>query len=128
MERRIGEIVSGLASTFDMTATLRYERRYPATINTKDETRHALAAARAVVGDANVDTNPTPSMGSEDFAWMLLKKPGCYIWIGNGDGAGSCMVHNPGYDFNDEILSLGASYWATLVEQQLPRHLRQAAE
>ena len=63
------------------------------------------------------------------FAWMLLKKPGCYIWIGNGDGVGSCMVHNPGYDFNDEVLPLGASYWATLVEQQLAREaLPQAAE
>ena len=68
-------------------------------------------------------------MGSEDFAWMLLKRPGCYIWIGNGDGEGSCMVHNPGYDFNDEILPIGASYWATLVEQQLARQaMPQAAE
>ena len=63
------------------------------------------------------------------YAWMLLKKPGCYIWIGNGDGAGSCMVHNPGYDFNDDILPIGASYWATLVEQQLARQaIPQAAE
>ena len=68
-------------------------------------------------------------MGSEDFAWMLLKRPGCYIWVGNGDGAGSCMVHNPGYDFNDEILPIGASYWATLVEQQLARQaIPQAAD
>ena len=71
----------------------------------------------------------TGFMGSEDFAWMLLKRPGCYIWIGNGDGAGSCMVHNPGYDFNDDILPIGASYWATLVEQQLSRQaMPQAAE
>ena len=77
----------------------------------------------------NVNRNPTPAMGSEDFAWMLLKRPGCYIWIGNGDGEGRCMVHNPGYDFNDDILPIGASYWATLVEQQLPRQaMPQAAE
>jgi hippurate hydrolase len=77
----------------------------------------------------NVDRNPTPLMASEDFAWMLLKKAGCYIWIGNGDGEGSCMVHNPDYDFNDQILPLGASYWATLVEQQLVRQATsQAAE
>jgi hippurate hydrolase len=120
MERRIGEIVSGLASTFDMTATLRYERRYPATINTKDETRHALAAARTVVGDPNVDTNPTPSMGSEDFAFMLQAKPGCYIWLGGGRGPGTPNLHNPHYDFNDEALAIGASYWVTLAETQLP--------
>ena len=89
----------------------------------------ALLAGAVVVGIENVNRNPTPAMGSEDFAWMLLKRPGCYIWIGNGDGVGSCMVHNPGYDFNDEILPIGASYWATLVEQQLARQaMPQAAE
>ena len=60
-------------------------------------------------------------MGSEDFAYMLQAKPGSYIWIGNGDGDGSCMVHNPGYDFNDEILPIGASYWVQLVNNILPR-------
>ena len=93
------------------------------------ETEFAAHAAAALVGLENVNRNPTPAMGSEDFAWMLLKKPGCYIWIGNGDGEGTCMVHNPGYDFNDEILPIGASYWATLVEQQLGRQaMPQAAE
>jgi len=129
IEQRMRTIVAGVAATFEMSATVRYERRYPATVNSVVETGFAAAAAQALVGDGNVNLNPTPAMGSEDFAWMLLKKPGCYIWIGNGDGAGSCMVHNPGYDFNDEVLPLGASYWATLVEQQLPRAaLRQAAE
>ena len=88
IERRIGEIVAGLAATFDMAATLRYERRYPATINTPEETRHALAAATALVGADNVDTDPMPSMGSEDFAFMLQAKPGCYIWLGGGRGPG----------------------------------------
>ena len=120
IERRIGEIVAGLASTFDMTATLRYERRYPATINTKQETAHALAAASAVVGADNVDTNPTPSMGSEDFAFMLQEKSGCYVWLGGGRGPGTPNLHNPHYDFNDEALAIGASYWVTLAEAQLP--------
>ena len=75
IERRMGEIVAGIAATFEMTATLRYERRYPATINSPAETQHALAAATALVGVANVDTDPLPSMASEDFAFMLQAKP-----------------------------------------------------
>jgi hippurate hydrolase len=120
IERRMGEIVAGLASTFDMTATLRYERRYPATINSAAETQHALAAATALVGRANVDTDPMPSMGSEDFAFMLQQKPGCYIWLGGGRGPGTPNLHNPHYDFNDDLLPIGASYWVTLAEAQLP--------
>jgi hippurate hydrolase len=119
MERRMNEIVTGLASTFDMMATLRYERRYPATINTSEETQHALVAASAVVGAANVDTDPTPSMGSEDFAFMLQAKPGCYIWLGSGRGSGSPNLHNPHYDFNDDALAVGASYWVALAEARL---------
>ncbi|HZD25298.1 MAG TPA: M20/M25/M40 family metallo-hydrolase, partial [Alphaproteobacteria bacterium] len=77
-------------------------------------------AAARVVGDANVRRDLPPVMGAEDFAWMLKAKPGCYVWIGNGEGEkGGCMVHNPKYDFNDEILSTGASYWVSLVEQEL---------
>ncbi len=125
IEKRMGEIVAGLAATFDMTATLRYERRYPATINTAAETKHALAAAIALVGAENVDTNPTPSMGSEDFAFMLQKKPGCYIWLGGGRGPGTHNLHHPQYDFNDDALAIGASYWVTLAEQQLPAQARE---
>ena len=73
-----------------------------------------------MVGAENVDTNPTPSMGSEDFAFMLQAKPGCYIWLGGGRGAGTPNLHNPHYDFNDEALAIGASYWVTLAEAQLP--------
>ena len=76
--------------------------------------------AGEIVGTDRVNLNPKPAMGSEDFAYMLIEKPGSYIWIGNGDGEGSCMVHNPGYDFNDEILSLGATYWVRMVEKLLP--------
>jgi hippurate hydrolase len=129
IERRIEEIARNVAAAFGASTTFRYERRYPATVNSEAETENAARAAAALVGDANVNRNPTPAMGSEDFAWMLRAKPGAYIWIGNGDGEGSCMVHNPGYDFNDEVLPLGASYWVTLVEQQLARQeaARQAA-
>jgi amidohydrolase len=130
IERRIEQVARNVAAGFGAeVAKWRYERRYPATVNSEQETEFAAKAAGALVGLENVNRNPTPAMGSEDFAWMLLKRPGCYIWIGNGDGAGSCMVHNPGYDFNDDILPIGASYWATLVEQQLARQaIPQAAD
>jgi hippurate hydrolase len=119
IERRLRGIVAGIAATFEMTATVRYERRYPATVNDEAETRHALAAATAVVGAANVDTDPTPNMGSEDFAFMLQATPGCYVWLGAGRGADTPNVHNPHYDFNDDALAVGASYWVALAEQQL---------
>lgn len=119
IERRMREIVDGLAATFEMTATLRYERRYPATINSEVETGHALAAATALLGPANVDTQPTPSMSSEDFAFLLQARPGCYVWLGGGRGAATPNLHNPHYDFNDEALAIGAAYWVTLAEAQL---------
>ena len=119
IEERMRGIVAGVAATFDMTATLRYERRYPATVNAATETQHAIAAASAVVGAEHVDTDPTPEMGSEDFAFMLQKKPGCYVWLGAGTGADTPNIHSPHYDFNDDALSIGASYWVTLAEQQL---------
>ena len=102
-----------------MTASVRYERRYPATVNDEQETRHAIAAASAVVGAANVETDPVPNMGSEDFAFMLQAKPGCYVWLGAGRGPDTPNVHNPHYDFNDDALAVGASYWVALAEQQL---------
>jgi len=113
-------LVDGIAAMFEMTATLRYERRYPATVNSEQETRYAVEAASAVVGAANVDTDPTPEMGSEDFAFMLQKKPGCYVWLGAGCGIDTPNIHHPRYDFNDDVLAIGASYWVTLAEQQLP--------
>ncbi len=119
IEHRIRTIVAGIASMFEMSATVRYERRYPATVNAATETGHALAAASAVVGAANVDADPMPNMGSEDFAFMLKAKPGCYVWLGAGRGPDTPNVHNPHYDFNDDALPIGASYWVTLVGQQL---------
>ena len=119
-EQGIQRIASGIASSFGATIEYRYERRYPPTVNSEDETEFAARAAITTSNSQSVNRNPKPSMGSEDFAYMLLEKPGCYIWIGNGDGEGSCMIHNPGYDFNDEILPIGASYWSNLVAQLLP--------
>jgi len=119
IEHRIRTIVAGTAAMFEMSATVRYERRYPATVNAETETAHAIAAASAVVGAANVDADPTPNMGSEDFAFMLNAKPGCYVWLGAGRGPQTPNVHNPHYDFNDDALPIGTSYWVTLVGQQL---------
>jgi hippurate hydrolase len=119
IERRMRTIVDGIAATFEMTATLRYERRYPATVNSEAETGHALAAAAAVVGRERVDTDPQPNMASEDFAFMLQAKPGCYVWMGTQRGPDTPTLHNPRYDFNDDMLAVGASYWVTLAEQQL---------
>ncbi|HEY1460874.1 MAG TPA: M20 aminoacylase family protein [Casimicrobiaceae bacterium] len=119
IEARMRKIVDGVAATFEMTATLRYERRYPATVNSAAEMQHALAAASAVVGAEHVDTDPVPEMGSEDFAFMLEKRPGCYVWLGAGDDADTPNIHSPFYDFNDAALPIGASYWVTLAEQQV---------
>jgi amidohydrolase len=119
IEKRLREIVAGIAATFDMGATVRYERRYPATVNTEAETERAIRAMQAVVGDGNVDRNPVPEMGSEDFAFMLEAKRGCYVWMGTGIGERTVHVHNPRYDFNDDALAIGASYWVTLAEQEL---------
>jgi hippurate hydrolase len=119
IEERIRAIAAGVAATFDMTATVRYERRYPATVNHEDATEHAVRAARSVVGDARVETDPIPEMGSEDFAFMLQAKRGCYVWMGTGEGPATVNVHNPRYDFNDAALAIGGSYWVMLAEQQL---------
>jgi amidohydrolase len=120
IEQRMRTIVAGIAAMFEISATVRYERRYPATVNAATETKHAIAAAAAVVGAVNVDSDPMPNMGSEDFAFMLQAKPGCYVWLGAGCGPETPNVHNPHYDFNDDALPIGASYWVTLARQQLP--------
>lgn len=127
IEQRMRTIVAGVAATFEMSATVRYERRYPATVNAETETRHAIAAATAVVGADQVDTDPTPEMGSEDFAFMLQAKPGCYVWLGAGHGPDTHNIHSPQYDFNDDALEIGASYWVTLAEQQLAAPASQKA-
>ncbi len=121
IEPAMARIAGGICQAHQCTFNMRYEKRYPPTINTRDETELCARVAGTVVGEANVLRDHPPSMGSEDFAWMLKEKPGCYIWIGNGGADGGCLLHNPHYDFNDEILPVGASYWAKLVETALPR-------
>ena len=122
-EADIRRIAQGICEAQGATMSMRYERRYPAVVNTSLETDIAAEVAADVVGETNVEVGAPPLMGSEDFAYMLQKKPGCYIWLGNGaDGhQGGCSVHNPHYDFNDDISVIGASYWAKLVETTLPR-------
>ena len=119
IEPAIRRIAEGVAAAHGATAHVTYERRYPPTVNDAAETERAIAAAAAVVGDHNVDRDPRPSMGAEDFAFMLQERPGCYAWIGNGGGSDGLNLHNPHYDFNDAILPIGASYWATLAEKEL---------
>ncbi len=118
-ERRISQIAQGIAATFGIRAGLRYERRYPPTVNAAGPARIAAAAATALVGADKVDLDPRPSMGAEDFAFLQQARPGAYIWLGAGPGQAGCMLHNPGYDFNDEILTTGASYWVEVVRQVL---------
>lgn len=113
------KIAQQVCAAFGARAEVVYRRLYPATVNTAAEVARAARAATRVVGEKNVETNTAPLIASEDFAYMLQARPGAYIFIGNGAGEGSCMLHNPRYDFNDEILTLGASYWVSLVEQEL---------
>lgn len=103
-----------------LTGRLDYRRSYPATINTRPEAALAARAAAAVVGEANVRRDLPPSMGGEDFAFMLRAKPGCYVWLGTGHGADFTPLHHPRYDFHDAMLPVGASYWVSLVETRLP--------
>ena len=119
IESQMEQITSSICSAYGANYELGYERRYPATINTAEEVTISEKVAKNISGDEMVHTSPTPSMGSEDFAFMLQERPGSYIWIGNGDGEGSCMLHNPGYDFNDEILPIGATYWVNMAEEIL---------
>lgn len=123
LEQGIRQLAQSVAQGFGIRTDILFNPEnpgYPVTDNSPDETASAIRAAIAVAGEQCVDTAPTPSMGAEDFAFMLQQKPGCYIWIGNGSSQGNCLLHNPNYDFNDDILPLGAAYWVKLVENELP--------
>ena len=118
---RMREIVAGITAAHGAEGSVEYRNDFIVTVNTADETAAAIAAARKVAGEPAVDANCPPCSASEDFARMLQVKPGCYILIGNGlDGHCGATLHNPNYDLNDEILTVGADYWVALVEAQLP--------
>jgi len=119
VERRVRETAASLCKAFGASCEISYENSYRVLVNTEAETQQAVAVAVKVVGDGNVDPDHPPTMGSEDFACMLEQRPGCYVFMGNGDGEGSCMVHNPGYDFNDDAIETGVAYWCKLVESLL---------
>ena len=121
LERRLAEVAAGIAQAGGCTAVSKYHRRYPALINAADQTSIAVEAAAMTVGRDKVEANTAPLAGAEDFAFMLEKKPGAYIMIGNGGtGEGGCQnVHSPLYDFSDEIITTGAAYWMNLVQLEL---------
>ena len=118
---RMREIVAGITAAHGAEGSVEYRNDFIVTVNTAHETAAAIAAARKVAGEPAVDADCPPCSASEDFARMLQVKPGCYILIGNGlDGHCGATLHNPNYDLNDEILTIGADYWVALVEAQLP--------
>ncbi len=119
VERRLHELCSAVALAFGATASVKYERIYPATINSPREAMFAADVAQSLVGDDHVVRDMEPSMGAEDFSFMLQVKPGAYLRIGQG-GEGSCFLHNSRYDFNDDILPLGSALHAGLIEQSMP--------
>jgi hippurate hydrolase len=126
IETRMREIATGLAATFGATCEFEFTRVYPPTVNHAAETEFVRRTLAQVVGEANV-VPFEPTMGAEDFSFFLQEKPGCYFTFGNGDGThregghglGPCMLHNPSYDFNDELIPVGASCWVRLAEAWL---------
>ena len=128
MEQRMRDIAVHTAAAFGAEVEFTFTRNYPPLINHPGETAFATRVMRDIVGDAAVEAAVEPTMGAEDFAFMLQEKPGCYVFIGNGEGEhrafghglGPCNLHNPSYDFNDELLPIGATYWVRLAEAYLP--------
>ena len=116
LEKRLHEVVEGTAKVYGATATLKYRRGYPVVVNHEAQTDFAAKVAGEVAGKDNVDTDVAPVMGAEDFAFMLNARPGAFIFVGNGDSAG---LHHPAYNFNDEAIPFGTSYWVKLVETAL---------
>ena len=126
IEQRMSEIARHTAAALGMECSFEFVRNYPPTINSAKEAEFARKVMASIVGEAHVQAQE-PTMGAEDFAYMLMAKPGCYAFIANGDGThremghggGPCMLHNPSYDFNDELIPLGATYWVRLAEAWL---------
>ena len=116
LEAKIRSIAAGIAAGYGTTAEIDYRRKYPVTNNHPDQTVFASEIAEEIAGAGRVNRDTPPILGAEDFSFMLEARPGAFIFIGNGDSAG---LHNPKFDFNDEIIPLGASYWVRLVERRL---------
>ena len=121
LEHGLTRIVTGIAESMGARGEIIFKRNYPATVNDPAATVRARRAAETVAGAARVSEMAKPSMGSEDFAFMLEAKPGSYIMLGARKNPDDAMVHHPRFDFNDDVLPIGAWYWATLAEQLLPR-------
>ena len=121
IKERLAHIAETVAATHGCAVDFEWKPGYPPTINHSDEAERAAAVAESVLGGDSVVFDAPPSMGSEDFSYMLEKKPGAYVWLGIGDGDDVAMLHNSRYDFNDEVLPMGASYWVELVESEMPR-------
>jgi amidohydrolase len=127
IESKMRKIVDATAAAYDCGAEVTFNRNYPPTVNNPEETQFAADIMREVVGAQNVNTAVEPTMAAEDFSFMLLEKPGCYAFLGNGSGdhrdlghgAGPCMLHNASYDFNDELLPIGSTYWVRLAQRFL---------
>jgi hippurate hydrolase len=116
-EARMNTICEHVGAAFDAKVKLSYKRNYPVTMNHAAETSFAASVARQIVGEGNVNENAPPVMGAEDFSFMLEARPGAFIFVGQGPGA---ALHHPEYDFNDDIIPIGCSYWAKLVETAMP--------
>ncbi|AMP17012.1 M20 aminoacylase family protein [Collimonas pratensis] len=129
IEARMREVAQHTAAAFGAEVEFRFHRNYPPLVNHTKETAFAVEVLQAMVGSDNVNPQVEPTMGAEDFAFMLQNKPGCYVFIGNGEGAhrdsghglGPCNLHNASYDFNDDLLPIGASYWVNLAESYLKK-------
>jgi amidohydrolase len=119
-EKRLREICLKIADAMGCSAEVNYSRGYPATVNSAPEAQFAARVGERVFGKGNVFTEHEPTMGGEDFSYMLQARPGAYVFLGQGGVPGGCFLHNPQYDFNDEVIPLGAGYLAALVEESLP--------
>ncbi|MBI1905148.1 MAG: amidohydrolase [Rhodocyclales bacterium] len=119
IEQRLKALCDGIAATYGVRVEFTYRRGYPPTVNTSREAALCAEVAARVSG-GKVVTDARPTMGAEDFAFFLQEKPGCYVWLGNGPGDNGCMLHNPHYDFNDEVIPVGGAYWVELVKRLLP--------
>lgn len=120
LEAGIRQMSDQIAQAYGVTAEIGWRGGYPPTVNHSAESQRAIAIAGEIVGAGNITVNPPASMGAEDFAYMLEERKGAYIWLGGGEAVAGKMLHNTSYDFNDEVLPIGASYWARLVETELP--------